>query len=117
MPAPAHVVHPHVIEDQQPESADAHPVEVVPPAAERPSFAGNWVLDAQASRLDVKDSPNDTTLLAARVMYNLSRRTAVYATVGHVSNRGTATVAVDAGGTIGAGMSQSGIMTGVRHFF
>jgi predicted porin len=80
-------------------------------------FAGNWVLDAQASHLDVKDSPNDTTLLAARVMYNLSRRTAVYATVGHVRNRGTAAVAVDAGGTIGAGMSQSGIMTGVRHFF
>lgn len=80
-------------------------------------FAGSWVLDAQASRLDVKDSPNDTTLLTARVMYNLSKRTALYATVGHVNNSGTAAIAVDAAGSVGAGMSQSGIMTGVRHFF
>lgn len=80
-------------------------------------FAGSWVLDAQASRLDVKDSPNDTTLLTARVMYNLSKRTALYATVGHINNSGTAAIAVDAAGSVGAGMSQSGIMTGVRHFF
>lgn len=80
-------------------------------------FAGNWVLDAQAARLDIKDSPNDTTLLTARVMYNLSKRTALYTTVGHVSNSGTAALAVDAAGTVGAGMSQSGVMVGMRHFF
>ena len=80
-------------------------------------FSGNWVLDAQASRLDVKDSPNDTTLLTARVTYNLSKRTALYTTVGHVSNGGTAAIAVDAAGSVGAGMSQSGIMAGMRHFF
>ena len=29
MPVPAHVVHAHVVEDEQGEGADAHPVEVV----------------------------------------------------------------------------------------
>lgn len=75
------------------------------------------VLDAQASRLDLKDSPNDATLLAARLIYNLSKHTAVYTAVGHISNGGTLAIAVDAGGSIGAGMRQTGIMAGMRHFF
>ena len=75
------------------------------------------VLDAQASRLDVKNSANDATLLAAKLTYSLSKRTAVYATVGHISNDGTAAISVSAGGSVGAGMSQSGVMAGVRHFF
>lgn len=80
-------------------------------------FADKWVLDTQVARLDIKNSQNDSTLVAARAMYNLSKRTAVYTSVGHISNGGTAAVAVDAGGSVGVGMSQTGIMVGVRHFF
>jgi predicted porin len=80
-------------------------------------LADSWVLDAQASKLDTKDSPNDTTLLTARLVYSLSKRTATYVSLGRVNNSGTAALAVDAGGTVGAGMSQVGIMTGIRHFF
>jgi hypothetical protein len=32
-------------------------------------------------------------------------------------NAGGAAVAVDAGGTVGAGMNQSGVMLGIRHTF
>lgn len=80
-------------------------------------LAANLVLDTQVSRLDVKNSPNDGTLVTARLTYNLSKRTAVYTSVGHMNNGGTAAYAVDGGGTVGAGMSQNGIMAGVRHFF
>lgn len=80
-------------------------------------LTANLVLDTQVSRLDVKNSSNDATLLTARLMYNLSKRTAVYTSVGHISNDGTSAIAVDAGGSIGTGMSQTGIMAGVRHFF
>lgn len=75
------------------------------------------VLDAQASRLDVKNSANDATLVAAKLTYSLSKRTAVYTTAGHISNGGTAAISVSAAGSVGAGMNQNGVMAGVRHFF
>jgi len=75
------------------------------------------VLDAQVSRLDVKNSPNDVTLSVARLTYNLSKRTAVYGSLGYIKNGGTSSVALDAGGTVGAGKNQLGVMTGIRHTF
>jgi len=75
------------------------------------------VLDTQVARLDIKNSQNDSTLVAARAMYNFSKRTAAYVSVGHMSNGGTAAVAVDGGGSVGVGMSQTGLMVGIRHFF
>ncbi|QDD66292.1 porin [Herbaspirillum seropedicae] len=75
------------------------------------------VLDAQVSRLDVKNSPNDVTLSVARLTYNLSKRTAVYGSLGYIKNGGTSNVALDAGGTVGAGKNQLGVMTGIRHTF
>jgi len=80
-------------------------------------FADKWVLDTQVARLDIKNSQNDSTLVAARAMYNFSKRTAAYVSVGHMSNGGTAAVAVDGGGSVGVGMSQTGLMVGIRHFF
>jgi predicted porin len=74
-------------------------------------------LDAQLSRLDIKNSDNDTTLLAVRLTYGLSKRTAVYGMAGRIKNAGSAAVALDAGGTVGVGMSQSGAMIGLRHTF
>lgn len=75
------------------------------------------VLDAQVARLDFGNSPNDTNMYLLRASYNFSKRTAVYAGVGKVTNGGTAAVALSAGATVAAGGSQNGITTGIRHSF
>ncbi|MDP3671189.1 MAG: porin [Telluria sp.] len=75
------------------------------------------VVDAQIARLDIKNSGDDTTFGAVRLSYNLSKRTAVYSMVGHMKNSGNAAVALDAGGTVGIGKNQSGVMAGLRHTF
>lgn len=75
------------------------------------------VLDAQVAHRDTKGSDSDVTLLAARVTYNFSRRTAVYTAIGQMKNKGTSAVALDAGGTVGAGKTQNGLMGGLRHMF
>lgn len=80
-------------------------------------FAPQWVLDAQVSRLAVDDTPRKSTLSVARISYLLSKRTAVHGSIGRMINAGGAAVAVDAGGTVGAGMNQSGVMLGIRHTF
>lgn len=77
----------------------------------------NWVLDAQVSRLRVKDSDKTSTLSTARLTYNLSKRTALYGTVGYIQNSGSAAVALDSGGTVGTGLNQTGVMAGIRHAF
>jgi predicted porin len=41
----------------------------------------------------------------------------VYLSVAHVRNDGVAAISASAGSTVGAGMSQSGVMTGMRHVF
>ncbi|WP_020653863.1 porin [Massilia niastensis] len=74
-------------------------------------------LDAQVARHAVEDSPNDSTLAVMRLTYLLSKRTAVYGSLGHMKNRGAAAIALDAGGTVGIGMNQSGVNVGVRHSF
>lgn len=78
---------------------------------------GAFTLDGQAARRDTKGAANDVTLLVARLSYALSKRTAVYTSVGHIANDGASAVALDVGGTVGAGMSQNGVMAGLRHNF
>lgn len=80
-------------------------------------LAGSYVFDAQAMRLNVKSSANDTRLIALRATKNFSRRTAAYLTAGFASNDGTAAVSASSGGTVGPGMSQTGVMIGLRHAF
>ncbi len=80
-------------------------------------FTPVLVLDAQIARRDTKNSANDVNFIAARLTYNLSKRTAVYSTIGQMKNKGTSAVAIDAGGTVGAGLTQNGIMAGLRHIF
>jgi predicted porin len=80
-------------------------------------FAPQWVLDSQVARLDIKNSADASTLLAARATYQLSKRTAVYVSVAHIRNDGAAAIAASAGSSVGVGMSQSGVMTGLRHTF
>ena len=82
---------------------------------------GAWLFDAQYSRIDFKNSPNDSSVVALRALYNLSKRSAVYLNVGHVTNKGTAAMSVS-GGSIpaaapAAGVGQTGTMVGLRHVF
>lgn len=74
-------------------------------------------LDAQLSRLDIKRSANDASMLAARASYALSRRSSVYAMAGQMRNSGTSAVSLSAGATVGAGLTQTGVAAGIRHVF
>jgi predicted porin len=77
-------------------------------------------LDAEAFRLDFKGSADKATLVAARATYSLSKRTAIYATLGHIANRGSLATSVS-GGAPGSnpapGAAQSGVAAGLRHSF
>ncbi|MGZ5266126.1 MAG: porin [Caldimonas sp.] len=77
-------------------------------------FDGEWF------RLAFKGSSDRATLIAARATYSLSPRTAVYATLGHIANRGGLALSVS-GGAGGSnplpGTAQSGIGAGLRHSF
>jgi predicted porin len=74
-------------------------------------------LDAQLARKNVKGSPNDTTMMVARLTYAFSKRSAIYAGIGRMDNHGAAAIALDAGGTVAPGRAQNGVMTGIRHAF
>jgi predicted porin len=74
-------------------------------------------LDGQIAKLNFKGSDNDSTMTIARLTYNLSKRTAVYSSIGYMKNSGTAALALDAGGTIGVGKNQAGMMLGLKHIF
>ncbi|MDR7332157.1 porin [Roseateles asaccharophilus] len=79
-----------------------------------------FTLDGQVFKLDFKGSANQATLVAVRGVYSLSKRTAVYATAGHVGNDGTLALGVSnaaAGNGPAAGGSQTGLGLGVRHSF
>ncbi|WP_296951371.1 porin [uncultured Massilia sp.] len=78
---------------------------------------GAVTIDAQVARRDTKDSSADVNMIVARVTYNFSKRTAVYGSAGRMDNKGNSAVALDAGGTVGAGMAQNGLMVGLRHTF
>jgi len=73
--------------------------------------------DAQVAHHAVDNSDNDSTLTVARLTYSFSKRTAVYGSLGHMRNKGNAAIALDAGGTVGVGMNQSGLSVGMRHAF
>lgn len=84
------------------------------------NLSPQWVLDGELFRLDYKNSANRATLFALRSSYSLSKRTALYATVGHVSNDGTLAVSVTnaaPGANPAAGGTQTGLGAGVRHSF
>ena len=77
-------------------------------------------IDAEIFRLAFKGRPERSTLVAARAAYSLSKRTAVYATVGHIANDGAQALSVSAGAPGSAplpGAAQSGVAAGLRHSF
>jgi len=77
-------------------------------------------IDGEAFRLVFKGSDSRATLVAARATYGLSKRTAIYATLGRVANGGSSALSVS-GGAPGSnplpGVAQSGMAAGVRHSF
>jgi len=77
----------------------------------------NFVIDVQAAARNTKNSDDDVTMLVARLNYALSKRTVVYTAIGRMDNDGASAVALDAGGTVGAGKTQNGVMVGLRHHF
>jgi predicted porin len=76
-----------------------------------------FTIDGQLARLDYRNSGNDSTHLLLRGMLDLSRRTTVYLAAGHIRNAGSAAVSLSSGGTVGAGMSQNGMIAGIKHTF
>jgi predicted porin len=74
-------------------------------------------LDTQVAKKDVKNSDADATMIVARLTYYFSKRTAVYGGIGRMKNSGLSAVALDAGGTVGAGKTQNGVMAGLRLTF
>ena len=81
---------------------------------------GQWSFDAQYSQLKYKDNADKGQLLVLRGTYNLSKRTAVYASLGYVKNSAGANFTVSsaqAGGNPLAGVNQTGFGMGIRHSF
>jgi predicted porin len=76
-----------------------------------------WTLDTQVARKNVKGSDADATLLVARLTYYLSKRTAIHGSLGRMKNSGASAIALDAGGTVGVGKTQNGVVAGLRHSF
>ncbi|MPQ57839.1 porin [Duganella sp. FT27W] len=74
-------------------------------------------LDTQVARRDLKNSNADATMVVARLTYYFSKRTASYVGIGRMKNSGLSAIALDAGGTVGAGKTQNGFMAGLRHSF
>ncbi|WP_394792194.1 porin [Rhodoferax sp.] len=77
-------------------------------------------VDGQVAKLDYQNSTAGATLLSLRGTYALSKRTALYGTVGRIHNSGPLALSVSAGSAGGlpaAGMSQTGISVGARHAF
>ncbi|MET0267218.1 MAG: porin [Duganella sp.] len=76
------------------------------------------VIDAQVARQSVRNSNRSADLIVLRANYLLSKRSSVYAMIGNINNDGASAVALSAGGTAGgAGMSQNGVLAGIKHAF
>ncbi|MGF6571971.1 putative porin [Paraburkholderia sp. GAS333] len=72
--------------------------------------------DAQALRYLLRET-SDSTLFVARANYLLSKRTMVYTSVGYMTNSSRGAAAVAAGGTVGTGENQLGVMAGIQQRF
>lgn len=80
-----------------------------------------WTIDGTLAKLNYKNVDNfDSTLLAVRSLYKLSKRTTLYAQIGTIRNDSLTNVSVS-GGAPGSnpalGGSQTGTMVGINHRF
>lgn len=86
---------------------------------------GQWELKASYNRSDLSGTvgttaigANDGRQIAAGVVYNLSRRSALYGHVARIDNRGSATYVVPGGiSGLTGGASSTGLELGLRHVF
>ena len=62
-------------------------------------------------------NPNDANQFAVGYLHSLSKRTALYATVARVNNKGAATFAVATPPAVLGGQNSTGYEFGVRHSF
>ena len=76
-----------------------------------------WIIDGQLAKLDYRDSSNKADQALIRAIYNLSKRSSVYVAAGRINNDGASAVALSAGGSVGAGMGQTGVIAGLKHSF
>ena len=83
-------------------------------------------IHASWARSDLSNSSNDANLYALGYVYNLSKRTALYATVADIKNKGAQNFSVSSGTISGSsaitalptdGGSSRGAEFGIRHFF
>ncbi|MGF6600290.1 putative porin [Paraburkholderia sp. GAS448] len=79
-------------------------------------------LDAQFGHITVSSSASGGSVIAARAMYFLSKRTSVYVNAGRVFNQRNAAFSIDGGvvppaSTPLPGVDQTGAMVGIRHLF
>lgn len=72
-----------------------------------------WHADNQGGGTDANDSRH----FAIGYVYDLSKRTAIYTTYGHLSNNGAAALSVGAGPLLPPGRASSGYDLGLRHTF
>jgi predicted porin len=83
-------------------------------------LSAEWMLEAEAFNLAFQDSQDKALLGAGRVTFNVSRRTALYTTFGHIANRGSLALSVSAGAggsKPDVGAAQNALALGVRHSF
>ena len=80
-----------------------------------------WTIDGTLAKLSYKNIDNyDSTLLAVRSLYKLSKRTTLYAQIGTIRNDSLVNVSVSGGATgsnPALGGSQTGTMVGINHTF
>lgn len=78
-------------------------------------------VDAIYTYLRGNRTKDDASLISARLNYNLSKRTALYALAGHVFNQSAVGYSVSGGTAVpvspGLGKGQTGVMLGMRHNF
>lgn len=80
-------------------------------------FTDALTFDVQVSQMKERPTDGQSILSVARVVYGLSKRTAIYATGGHINNNNNSRNPMDAGGFAHYGTNQSGFAMGLRHFF
>ena len=80
-----------------------------------------WTIDGTLAKLSYKNANDfDSTLLTARALYKLSKRTTAYAQIGTIRNDSLANLSVSsgaAGSNPPLGGSQTGTMVGINHTF
>ncbi|MGY8524754.1 porin [Paracidovorax citrulli] len=74
-------------------------------------------LRAGVYRADRRDSPDDAMSYAAALWYTLSRRTELYLNAAYMDNKGSSTLGVANGGSVAAGVNQTGVVLGIKHTF